>query len=95
MAGKRGCVKRQVLINGELCESLTKAARKASEITDSRIEEYQIRRLLKGEIKIAGIIIKEFFIESVPECKKVFSGMLLNYPLGENPIERGLPAVWR
>lgn len=91
--------KRAVYVNGLYCESMADAAGQSSAILGKQVQLYQIQRILDGILTINGLEIKEKPILKrkkavyTPPVKK--HDMLLRYPIGERPTDRGLPFQWR
>jgi hypothetical protein len=90
--------KRPVYVNGEYCKGMTSGAKKASEIVKREVALWEIQRILAGKIHIHGLTVSD----APPERKRApvrngiaatqkKGGPLLRYPLGERPLDRGIP----
>jgi len=95
--GKTGA-KRRVWVNGFYCVGLAAAAKKASALLGRRVTKQDLWYALEGRKKIEGLEVSD---KKPPEKKiepvvreKGELRQLINYPLGEEPWNRGLPRRW-
>jgi hypothetical protein len=84
-------------VNGVYCESLAAAAKKAAAVLNREVSKSQIQRALGGQKEIQGITVshKPPVKEDAALTERIPGAPLLRYPLGERPIDRGIPKPWR
>ena len=95
--------KRPVYVNGIFCVSMAAGARRASMILGRDVQLWEIQRAANGIKKIDGLDISEMSPQQKQTsgfCKPILpaernAGPLIRYPLGEYPLDMGLPSQWR
>jgi len=88
-------------VNDIYCASMAEAARRASCLLSRKVELWQVQKIVNGRMKIAGLDIKErqqcrknnipYYKNNMPYPRR----SILCYPIGESPVEKGLPEQWR
>jgi len=93
--GKTGA-KRSCYVNGSYCARLADAAAWASVVLGRKVTRQDVWYALEGRKKIEGLEVSEKPPEKIqpPVRERGELRQLINYPLGEEPWNRGIPKKW-